>query len=54
MNQSSTDIRRELKYRTKVKCDDLKLWLIQIGIFVLYAKLVVTATFANAQMSTRL
>ena len=54
INQSSSYRRRELKYRTKVKCADFKLWVIQIGIFVFYFRLVVRATFAKAQMVTRL
>ena len=53
-NQSSIYRRTELKYRTKVKCDDFKLWLKQIGIFVLYVKLVVSTVFAQAQTDTRL
>ena len=44
----------ELKHRTKVKCDDFKLWLIQIGIFVLYVKLEVRTMFAQAQTVIRL
>ena len=50
INQSSSYRRRELKYRTKVKCDYFKLWVMQIGIFVLYVKLVVRTTFTQAQM----
>ena len=34
INQISSYRRRELKYRTKAKCDDFKLWMIQIGIFI--------------------
>ena len=49
INQRSSYRRRELRYSTKVKCDDFGLWLIQIGIFVLYAKLVVRTTYAQAQ-----
>ena len=54
INQIISYKRRELKYRTKAKCDDFELWMIQIGIFVLYAKLVVRTTFTQAQMVTRL
>ena len=54
INQSIIYRRRELKYRPKAKCDDFNLWLIQIGIFVLYVKLVVRTTFAQAQTVTRL
>ena len=50
INQSSSYRRRELKYRTKVKFDYFKLWVMQIGIFVLYVKLVVSTTFTQAQM----
>ena len=49
INQRSSCRRRELRYSTKVKCDDFGLWLIQIGIFVLYVKLVVRTTYAQAQ-----
>ena len=54
INQSSIYRRRELKYGTKVKCDDFKLWLIHNEIFVLFVKLVVRTTFAQAQTVTRL
>ena len=54
INQSSIYRRKELKYRTKVKWDDFKLWLIQIVIFVLYVKLVKGTTFAEAHTVTRL
>ena len=54
INQSSSYRRRELKYKTKAKCDDFKLRMIQIGIFVLYVKLVVRTTFTQAQAVTRL
>ena len=47
INQISSYRRRELKYRTKAKCDDFKLWMIQIGIFVLYVKLVVRTMFTK-------
>ena len=49
INQTTSYRRRELRYSTKVKCDDFGLWLIQIGIFVLYVKLVVRTTYAQAQ-----
>ena len=49
INQRTSYRRRELRYSTKVKCDDFGLWLIQIGIFVLYVKLVVRTTYAQAQ-----
>ena len=54
VNQSSIYKRRELKYGAKVKCDDFQIWLIRIGIFVLYVKLGVKATFAQAQTVTTL
>ena len=54
INQSSSYRRRELKYKTKAKCDDFKLCMIQIGIFVLYVELVVRTTFTQAQAVTRL
>ena len=54
LNQSSIYRRRELKYRTEMKCDDFKLWQIQIGIFVLYVRLVVRTTLAQAQTFARL
>ena len=54
INQGSIYRRRELKYRTKAKFDDFKLWLIQIGMFFLYVKLVVKTTFPQAQVVTGL
>ena len=49
VGDSSSYRKREL-----VKCDDFELWLIQIGIFVLYVKLVLKTRYAQPQMVTKL